>query len=139
MIKSYWKSLVLGLGIVALALTCGCQEERVVDPKSCPAKYRLLAVENRNLEKQIDSLNEQHKDELNKQEKSLAKCLQEKDSLAKLSAKKIEDAMDLFLKAANEENARLRKTNESLRSDIEALQKENDRLRGEIARLQGEI
>lgn len=137
--ESHRKTLVLALGIVALALASGCQEERLVDPKSCPARYKLLALENRNLEKEITRLKNQHKEEIKNQEKSLAKCRREKDTLAKLSAKDIEGAMNFFLKAATEENANLREVNESLRSHVQALQKQNDKLRGEIARLQGEI
>lgn len=137
--ESYRKTFVLALGIVALVLTSGCQEERVVDPKSCPAKYRLLASENRNLEKEITRLKNQHRDEIKDQERTLAKCLREKQTLAKESTKRVEDAMDFFLKACTEENARLREISESLRAHVQALQKAHDMFRGEIARLKEEI
>ncbi|MHC4193412.1 MAG: hypothetical protein ACYSX1_09640 [Planctomycetota bacterium] len=128
--KAYRKILVLALAIIALAMTPGCQEERVVDPKSCPAKYRLLAHEKRGLETQISTLQSEHKKEIKKQGKLLAQCQRDREAIGKMTSKGVGDQINTALvEKISIQLISLREENEILKVKIAQLEKELEELR----------
>lgn len=128
--KAYRKILVLAFAIIALAMTPGCQEERVVDPKSCPAKYRLLAVEKRGLETKISTLQSEHKKEIKKQGKLLTQCQRDREAIAKITGKGVQDQIDTALvEQISKQLIGLREENEILKARIVQLEKELEQIR----------
>jgi hypothetical protein len=128
--KAYPKILVLSFAVVALVMTPGCQEERVVDPKSCPARYRLLANENRNLEKQIETLKSEHKKEIKKQGKALTQCQRDREAIAKMTGKGVQDQIDTALiEKITKRTMALQEENQALKARIVQLEKELEELR----------
>jgi len=128
--KSAQKALVLAIGVVvAVTLVAGCDEENRTNAKTDITKSRLVAVENRQLKKEIKQLKERHKKEIKHQERLLAKCQREKENIAELSGKGIKDLMDAALNDAAEQNSKLRRENEKLKNEIAQLKKQLEELK----------
>ena len=96
-------ALVLTVGIVVISVM-GCAEQNLSDNKKC----RLIANENRQLKKQIETQKESLVEEIERQETLVAKCLQEKKALEERSWKNIQE---------------LRQENENLKSRMRRLEK----------------
>ena len=120
---------IILIGCIAILIT-GC------GPKGPPSvkQSRAIAAENIELKKQVERLNreieklkEQHEKEINKQEKLLAQCEQDKDALKKKAQQNIRGQVAPVLDAVIDETARLREENSKLKAQIEQLQKEADK------------
>lgn len=120
------KAFVLAIGFAIILIT-GC------GPKEPPSvkQNRAIAAENIELRKQvkqlnqeIESLKEQHEKELEKQEKLLAQCEQDKDALKKKAQQNIRSQVAPVLDAVIDETAKIREENAKLKAQIEQLQKE---------------
>ena len=121
------RAFILIVGI-ALMLIGGCVGQN--EPPSVK-KSRTIAAENIELRKEltqsskeIEKLKEQHGKELNEQEKLLADCLQEKETLKKKSRQNIRSQVKGVLDTVLEENKKLREENAKLKAQIEELQKQ---------------
>ena len=121
------RAFILIVGI-ALMLIGGCVGQN--EPPSVK-KSRTIAAENIELRKEltqsskeIEKLKEQHGKELNEQEKLLADCLQEKETLKKKSRQNIRSQVKGVLDTVLEENKKLREENARLKAQIEKLQKQ---------------
>ncbi len=118
------KMFVLAVSVVVMSIAgCGNQEPPGVK------KSRLIAVENMRLtkelgqrNKEIERLNELHNKESKKQEKLLAKCVQEKESWKKKARQNVRNQVKGVFDAVMEQNAKLRDENEKLKAQIEKLQ-----------------
>jgi cell division septum initiation protein DivIVA len=123
------KEIFLVVGIVAILMTaCGQKEPPSVK------QSRAIAAENIELRKrverlnrEIESLKEQHEKELNKQETLLTECEKDKDALKKKAQQNIRSQVAPVLDAVIDETARLREENSKLKAQIEQLQKEADK------------
>lgn len=89
---------------------------------------RAIAAENIELKKQveqrtkeIETLKELHSEQLDKQEKLLAACQQEKETWKKKAQQNIRDQVKGVLDAVMEENLKLREENKELKAQIEEL------------------
>lgn len=121
--KPVKKTLVWVVGIfVAATLIIGCEEKNLSDTKSSIAANKFLAVENRQLRKEIENLKEQHKKEIKYQKGLLEECQQKKKDLEELLGKDFKDLMDAAFKNLAEENIKLREENETLKAQIKELQ-----------------
>jgi len=121
-------ALILAVGVVVLIAGCGQQASPNVK------KSRAIAAENIQLRKQleqrskeIEALKEQHGKEIKKQEKLLAECMEENETLKKKSQQNIRDQVKGVLDAVMEENKKLRGENEKLKAQIEQLTAESER------------
>ena len=101
----FQKTFVLAIGIFIM-LTAGCEEENLPDTKMS----RLIAVENRQLKKQLEQRNK----EIEKQKKLLEKCLQQKKAWKTRSDKNIRKQIEPVLGVVMEKNAKLQKEIEEL-------------------------
>ena len=115
--------------IVAVMLIGGCGGQN--EPPDVK-KSRAIAAENIELRKQlvqsskeIKKLNEQHGREIDKQEKLLAECLQEKETWQNKSRQNIRSQVKGVLDTVLEENKKLRDENTRLKAQIEELQKQS--------------
>ena len=119
------KIFVLAVGVVVMSIAgCGNQEPPSVK------KSRLIAVENMRLtkelerrDKEIESIKELHNKEIKKQEKLLAKCLEEKESWKQKARQNVRNQVKGVFDAVMEQNAKLREENEKLKAQIEKLQR----------------
>lgn len=119
---------------VAIMLFAGCEEEYLSDTK----KVRLIAVENRQLKKQLEQCRKKvekqekrYDTDTEKQKKLLDKCLAEKKGLRKRLQKKTRDQLDSILGAVLGQNTKLRDENGKLRERIEKLKEELEKLKGQ--------
>ena len=122
--RSALKIFVLTVCVVVM-LIAGCGNQELPGVK----KSRLIAVENMRLTKElgqrsreIERLNEQHNKEIKKQEKLLAKCVQEKENWKKKARQNVRNQVKGVFDAVMEQNAKLRDENEKLKAQIEKLQ-----------------
>ncbi|MBN2313841.1 MAG: hypothetical protein JXM79_07915 [Sedimentisphaerales bacterium] len=123
------KASVLAIGF-AIILIAGC------GPKEPPSvkQSRAIAAENIELRKQVERLNreieslkEQHEEEIKEQKRLLAQCEQDKDALKKKAQQNIRGQVAPVLDAVMDETAKLRVENTKLKAQIEQLQKEADK------------
>lgn len=108
----------------ALILITGCGEK---EPPSVK-QSRAIAAENIELKKQlnrnnarIENLKEQYDKELDKQQKLLEKCKQERDRWKAKSQRNVRDQVKDVLDNVMAENAKLREENEKLKDQIRKL------------------
>jgi chromosome condensin MukBEF ATPase and DNA-binding subunit MukB len=118
------KIFVLAVCVVVMSIA-GCAEQELPSVK----KSRLIAAENMRLTKQlerrdreIESIKELHNKESKKQEKLLAKCVQEKESWKQKARQNVRNQVKGVFDAVMEQNAKLREENEKLKAQIEKLQ-----------------
>ena len=123
--KPTWKALVITICLGVL-LIAGCGENEPPRVK----KSRAIAAENIELQKQLDrsnariqNLKEQYDKELDKQQKLLEKCKQERDQWKAKSQQNVRDQVKDVLDTVMAENTRLREENAKLKAQIEKLQK----------------
>ena len=122
--RSALKIFVLTVCVVVMSITgCGQQEPPSVK------KSRLIAVENMRLKKEleqrskeIERLNELHNKESKKQEKLLAKCVQEKENWKQKARQNVRNQIKGVFDAVMEQNVKLREENEKLKAQIEKIQ-----------------
>ncbi len=122
--RAVQKMFVLTVCVVVMSIA-GCGEQ---EPPSVK-KSRLLAVENMQLtkelgqrNKEIERLKELHNKESKKQEKLLAKCVQEKESWKQKARQNVRNQVKGVFDAVMEQNVKLREENEKLKAQIEKLQ-----------------
>ncbi|MHC4488668.1 MAG: hypothetical protein ACYSW7_05760 [Planctomycetota bacterium] len=123
--KAVRKGFVLVVSVVVVVmLIAGCEEQQLPSAK----KSRLIAAENMQLKKElerrsedIERLKELHDREIQKQEKLLAKCLEEKETWKEKSRQNIRNQVNGVVDAIMEQNAKLRRENEKLKAQIEEL------------------
>ena len=118
------KAFVLLVG-AAVMLIGGCGGQQA--PPSVK-QSRAIAAENIELKKQleqrtkeIETLREQYSEQLDKQEKLLAACQQEKETWKKKAQQNIRDQVKGVLDPVMEENLKLREENKELKAQIEEL------------------
>ena len=111
-----WKTFVLAAGTVVIMLIAGCEKENAPDTK----RSRLIAAENMRLKKELG----QRDKEIEKQEKLLEKCLQEKNTWKAKAQQNIQEQVDSVLTVVMEKNEELRKENEGLKAQIKRLKAE---------------
>jgi len=118
------KGFVLVVSVVVVMLIAGCEEQQLPSAK----KSRLIAAENMQLKKEleryskeIEGLKELHDREIEKQEKLLAKCLDEKETWKEKSRQNIRNQVNGVVDAIMDQNAKLRRENEKLKAQIEKL------------------
>ncbi len=118
------KIFVLTVCVVVMSIA-GCGEQ---EPPSVK-KSRLIAVENMQLKKdlgqrnkEIERLNELHNSQSKKQEKLLAKCVQEKESWKQKARQNVRNQVKDVFDAVMEQNVKLSEENEKLKAQIEKLQ-----------------
>jgi hypothetical protein len=122
--RSALKIFVLTVCVVVMSIAgCGNQEPPSVK------KSRLIAAENMRLtkelerrDKEIESIRELHNKESKKQEKLLAKCLEEKESWKQKARQNVRNQIKGVFDAVMEQNVKLREKNEKLKAQIEKLQ-----------------
>jgi len=121
--KAVRKGFVLVVSVVVM-LIASCEEQQLPSAK----KSRLIAAENMQLNKElerrsedIERLKELHDREIQKQEKLLAKCLEEKETWKEKSRQNIRNQVNGVVDAIMEQNAKLREENEKLKAQIEKL------------------
>jgi len=117
------KIYILAVCVVVM-LIVGCGEQAPPGVK----KSRLIAAENMRLKKElgrrskeIERLKELHNKEINKQEKLLAECVQEKESWKQKARQNVRNQVKGVFDAVMEQNAKLREENEKLKAQIEKL------------------
>ncbi len=119
------KIFFLAVGVVVMSIAgCGNQEPPSVK------KSRLIAAENMRLtkelercDKEIESIKELHNKEIKKQEKLLAKCLEEKESWKQKARQNVRNQVKGVFDAVMEQNVKLSEENEKLKAQIEKLQR----------------
>ncbi len=121
--KAVRKGFVLVVSVVAM-LIAGCEEQELPSAK----KSRLIVAENMQLKKELERRSEDierlidlHDREIKKQEKLLAKCLEEKETWKEKSRQNIRNQVNGVVDAIMEQNAKLRRENEKLKAQIEQL------------------
>lgn len=115
------KAFVLAVGIVAIALIAGCEEEQnLSSTKSAVKKHQIIAAENMRLKEEL----ERRDKEIEKQKELLEKCLEEKNAWKVKAQKNIQKQVDSVLTVVMEKNEELRKENEKLKAQIEKLKTE---------------
>jgi hypothetical protein len=123
--KAVRKGFVLVVSVVVVVmLIAGCEEQQLPSAK----KSRLIAAENMQLKKElerhskeIEGLKELHDREIQKQEKLLAKCLDEKETWREKSRQNIRNQVNGVVDAIIEQHAKLHRENEKLKAQIEQL------------------
>ena len=115
-----WKALFITIGLGVL-LIAGCGEK---EPPSVK-QSRVIAAENIELKKQLDrsnarieNLKEQYDKELDKQQKLLKKCKQERDQWKAKSQQNVRDQVKDVLDTVMAENAKLHEENAILKAQI---------------------
>jgi len=123
--KPTWKSLVISIGF-GVVLIAGCGEKEAPSVK----QSRAIAAENMELQKQLDrsnarieNLKEQYDEELEKQQKLLEKCQQERDQWKAKSRQSVRDQVKSVLDPVMADYTRLREENARLKTQLEVLQK----------------
>jgi len=118
------KVFILLVG-AAVTLIGGCGGQQA--PPSVK-QSRAIAAENIELKKQveqrskeIETLREQYSEQLDKQEKLLATCQQEKETWKKKAQQNIRDQVKGVLDPVMEEISKLREENKQLQAQIEEL------------------
>lgn len=113
----------IGLGAVLIA---GCGQKEAPSVK----QSRAIAAENMELQKQLDrsqarieNFKEQYDEELEKQQRLLEKCQQERDQWKAKSRQSVRDQVKSVLDSVMADNTRLREENAILKAQIEGLQK----------------
>jgi gas vesicle protein len=108
----------------AVMLTLGCAQPEPPGVK----KSRLIASENMQLKKElqqrgreIEKLREQYSKEINKQQKLLAGCLEEKETWKQKARRNVRNQVKDVFDTVMEQNKKLREENEKLESQIEQL------------------
>ena len=124
----FLKTIVFAVGLVAI-LTNGCGQQESPGVK----QTRAIAAENIELRKQverlsreIDRLEEQHEKDIEKQEKLLTQCRQDKESWKKKARQNIRSQVEPVLDAVIDETAQLREENIKLKAQIEQIQKKTE-------------
>ena len=124
--------------VVVIMLIAGCEEQQLPSAK----KSRLIAAENMQLEKElerrsedIERLKELHDREIQKQEKLLAKCLEEKETWKEKSRQNIRNQVNGVVDAIMVQNAKLRRENEKLKAQIEQLKAQVQQLEEKVEEL----
>ncbi len=119
------KIFFLAVGVVVMSIA-GCGEQAPPGVK----KSRLIAAENMRLtkelercDKEIESIKELHNKEIKKQEKLLAKCLEEKESWKQKARQNVRNQVKGVFDAVMEQNVKLSEENEKLKAQIEKLQR----------------
>jgi len=114
------KALVAAIGF-AVVLVAGCGEKEAPSVR----QSRAIAAENIELQKQLDrsnarieNLKEQYDKELDKQQKLLKKCKQERDQWKAKSQQNVRDQVKNVLDTVMAENTRLREENTKLKAQI---------------------
>lgn len=117
---------VLAVWIVVM-LIAGCGEP---EPPSVK-KSRLIAAESMQLRKElgrrgkeIERLKQVHNEEIEKQKKLLAKCLEEKEGWKQKARQNVRNQVKGVFDAIMEQNAKLREENEKLEGQIGKLEAE---------------
>jgi len=120
-----WKSLVISIGFGVL-LIAGCGQKEAPSVK----QSRAIAAENMELQKQLDrsharieNLKEQYDEELEKRQKLLEECQQEKDQWKAKSRQSVRDQAESLVDPLMKEITRLRDENARLEAQIEELNK----------------
>ena len=117
------KMFVLAVGVVVLIVGCGGQElPGVKKSRLIAAKNMWLTKELERRNKEIERLNELHNRESRKQEKLLAKCVQEQESWKQKARQNVRNQVKGVFDAVMEQNVTLREENEKLKAQIEKLQ-----------------
>ncbi len=123
--KPAWKSLIISIGLGAV-LIAGCGQKEAPSVK----QSRAIAAENMELQKQLDrsqarieNFKEQYDEELEKQQRLLEKCQQERDQWKAKSRQSVRDQVKSVLDSVMADNTRLREENAILKAQIEGLQK----------------
>jgi len=118
------KAVILVVSIVfVITLVAGCGEQELLSTR----KSRLIAVENRQLKKELED-----------QKKLLGKCLQEKKDSEEQIHKSIKDLADNAFKDF-EENVRLREENKKLEARVKEVERERDKLKAQVGQLKKEV
>ncbi len=119
------KIFVLAVGVVVISIA-GCGQPEPPSEKMS----RLISVENTRLKKELELLNSQierltklHNKENKKQDKLLAKCMQEKENWKQKAQQNVRNQVKGVFDAVMEQNAKLREENEKLKAQIEKLRK----------------
>ncbi len=119
------QKVILAVSVAAIMLFAGCEEEYLSDTK----KVRLIAVENRQLKKQLEQCRKKvekqekrYDTDTEKQKKLLDKCLAKKKGLWEQLHKKTRDQLDSVLGVVIEENQKLRARIEKLKEELEKLE-----------------
>lgn len=108
-------SVILAVAIFAfIALVTGCEEQNLSDAR----KSRLVAAENMQLKKDLA----QRDEEIEKQKKLLAECIEEQKIAAEQVQKSLKELSDTALKDF-EEIIILKQENSELRAKLDQLQK----------------
>ena len=120
------KTLILTVCIiVGIMSVAGCEEEvKPAETNEEPKLSRFIAIENRELKKQIEELKKTHAGEIKQQKELLAKCEREKKDLEEVSSKGIESYMSDLMGPLTEENTKLKEENKALKAEIEKLKSE---------------
>ena len=149
--ESAHKTLVLAVSIIfSIMLISGCEEEAKISDTKLDAKpdatldtppnakrSRLIAIENVQLKAQIVNMKDSHTREMesqnnlytkekNRQQKLLDNCLQQKETLQKMSEKGVDNYMQNILGPLADENTKLQEEIKSLKEQIEKLHHELD-------------
>ena len=124
----FHKELIVVIGIV-FVLISGCSE-----PESMNVKMsRIVAAENMELKEElrqqdweIKSLKEQHEQQINNLEDTVAGLKEQVKALAEKSKQNVRDQVEGVLDVVVEQNAQLKAMNERLKEEIEQLKKQLD-------------
>lgn len=123
------KSRIAGLLAVAVFFWAGCQQEQQAAEAPNERQARLLAAQSADLQRQlvvreaeIDTLRQEHAEELRRRDEELAECKARIQRLQKDIEMGIDERVRGVTTTLMEENARLRKEIEVLRAEIERLQ-----------------
>jgi chromosome segregation ATPase len=112
--------------VIILIAGCGGQDTSKSEIKRGRLIAAKITAENRQLKKQSEQL----KKELENQKELLARRLQEKKASEEHLQKSGEDRMKNLLKAATEENSKLRQTTEELKAQVKQLEEELEKIKG---------
>jgi hypothetical protein len=121
--RSVRKIFVVAVGVAVISIA-GCGQPEPPGEKMS----RLISVENTRLKKElalsnreIKRLKELHNNKSKKQEKLLAKCMQEKKSWQQKAQQNVRNQVKGVFDSVMEQNAKLREENEKLKAQIEKL------------------
>jgi DNA anti-recombination protein RmuC len=117
---------VTGIALLILVLLAGCRQPQELTPGEKQA--RLIAAENIDLKERlagqqvrIETLRQQHAQELRQRDQELARCKARNDQLQKDIEEGIAQRVNEVTAAVVDENAKLRRQIEELRAQIEDL------------------
>jgi DNA anti-recombination protein RmuC len=120
---------------LVLAVVGGCQQQQQAQAEPTPSERqaRLIAAENIRLkeqladrDKQMETLRREHARELKQRDQELAACKARNEKLQKDVETGIAERVRDVMAAVVEENARLRRQIEELRTEIENLKAQPD-------------